>query len=261
MLMEMLILSLLLRIFHCLTSFNCSQIQVWGASQLDLREQSHLPRCQPFMVSASTMWISFINMNPIFNLRIFPRFISGRKASPSWVSPTKVATEETSRLLSSYSRWWWWICCWWWGWWPWRIWRNKVSLSSLFFNVSGLIIELLDQWNSLLLDRDYGTIWTFEPLYWTRKTWKYLNSSTFRLNMPAKDKAVVKCVASILVTTAMSSWLLLLIIIKLWQTSFWQSEDVVIKQQEPPMAPVNMIFILLFSPFALFIIVFIDIFP
>jgi len=70
-------------------------------------------------------------------------FISGRKASPSWVSPTRVATEETSRLLSSYSR----------------------------------------------------------------------------LNMPAKDKAVVKCVASIL-------------------TSFWQSEDVVIKQQEPPMAPV-----------------------
>ena len=82
------------------------------------------------------------------------------------------------------------------------------------------------------------------------KTWKYLNSSTFRLNMPAKDKAVVKCVASILVTTAMSSWLLLLIIIKLWQTSFWQSEDVVIKQQEPPMAPVNIIFtLLLFSPF------------
>ena len=70
----------------------------------------------------------------------------------------------------------------------------------------------------------------------------HLNSSTFRLNMPAKDKAVVKCVASILVTTAMSSWILLLIIIKLWQTSFWQSEDVVIKQQEPPMAPVNMIF-------------------
>jgi len=40
------------------------------------------------------------------------------------------------------------ICCWWWGWWPWWIWRNKVSLSSLLFNVGGLIIELLDQWNS-----------------------------------------------------------------------------------------------------------------
>jgi len=70
-------------------------------------------------------------------------FISGRKASPAWVSPTRIATEKTSRLLSSYSR----------------------------------------------------------------------------LNMPAKDKAVVKCVASIL-------------------TSFWQSEDLVIRQQEPPMAPV-----------------------
>jgi len=70
-------------------------------------------------------------------------FISGRKASPTWVSPTRIVTEKTSRLLSSYSR----------------------------------------------------------------------------LNMPAKDKAVVKCVASIL-------------------TSFWQSEDLFIRQQEPPMAPV-----------------------
>ena len=159
--MLLLILSLLLRIFHCLTSFNCPQIQVWGASQLDLREQSHLPRCQPFMVSAPTMWISFINLDSIFNLRILPRFISGRKASPSWVSPTRVATEETSRLLSSYSRWWCWICCWWWGWWPWWIWRNKVSLSD---------------WVDT---RFIGSVKQFVVGSWL---WNYLNLRTFILD-------------------------------------------------------------------------------
>jgi len=70
-------------------------------------------------------------------------FISGRKASPAWVSPTTIATEVETRLLTSSSR----------------------------------------------------------------------------LVMPAKDQAVVKCVASIL-------------------TSFWQSEDVLVSRQEPPMAPV-----------------------
>merc|ERR1719305_1694121 len=116
------------------------------------------------------------------------RFISGRKASPTWVTPTRVATEKTSRLLSSYSR----------------------------------------------------------------------------LNMPAKDKAVVKCVASILVSRKSSPSSLstfniqqqqqqqqqhhqhdqrhdqsladkLLILWGYLQTSFWQSEDLVIRQQEPPM--------------------------
>lgn len=70
-------------------------------------------------------------------------FISGRKASPAWVMPTKVKIEQKSKLLSSHSQ----------------------------------------------------------------------------LLMPPKDKAVVKCVASIL-------------------TSFWQSEDLLISQQDPPMAPV-----------------------
>jgi len=120
-----LMLRLLLRILHCLTSFNCPQIQVWGASQLDLREQSHLPRCQPFMVHIWAQSLSIVGLSDKS---------SHRKNFEASLFLFEVMMMD--------------ICCWWWGWWPWWIWRNKVSLSSLLFNVGGLIIELLDQWNS-----------------------------------------------------------------------------------------------------------------
>ena len=88
-----------------MTKSKWPQVQIRGTSEPDLCQPRHLSCGEPVLV---VVFINNINNNKIIIIKInivkIIRFISGRKASPAWVSPTRIVTEKTSRLLSSYSR-------------------------------------------------------------------------------------------------------------------------------------------------------------